>query len=254
MDRNESVGNQLSENNNKDSGHDRGSTPTSEDPVEFFDAEEDIDNDSENKETEEELLDDLVDEEKLKEEELGLTEIQLQERLVKAKELKEKGNEEFKNEQYRDSILSYTKGLLLCPLLEKDFRSVLYSNRSAAKVKLGVKESALEDCSKSLENNPNYMKVLLRRAKLYEESEKLDEALVDYTKIVELDPGNKDAFFKTKELPGQINERNEKLKTEMLGKLKDLGNMVLRPFGLSTNNFQLQQDPNSGGYSVNFQK
>lgn len=56
-----------------------------------------------------------------------------------------------------------------------------------------MKEEAVKDCTQALEHNPNYVRVLLRRAKLYVELEKLDEALADYNKVLELDPSNNEA-------------------------------------------------------------
>ena len=54
-------------------------------------------------------------------------------------------------------------------------------------------KTAIDDCTKAVELNPNYLKALLRRAELYEKTEKLDEALIDYQKVLEMDPGQHSA-------------------------------------------------------------
>ncbi|KAL3463905.1 hypothetical protein BJX64DRAFT_276115 [Aspergillus heterothallicus] len=55
-----------------------------------------------------------------------------------------------------------------------------------------------------------------------------------------------------RELPNRISKARENEMAEMMGKLKDLGNGILKPFGLSTDNFKFVQDPKTGGYSMNF--
>ncbi|NXI39609.1 TTC1 protein, partial [Galbula dea] len=193
-----------------------------------------------------------LDEEYLLELEKDMPEEEKQKRRKESTTLKEKGNEQFKKGDYGEAEDSYTKALQICPACFQKDRAVLFSNRAAAKMKQDKAEAALSDCSKAVALDPNYIRALLRRAELYEKTEKLDEALEDYKAVLEKDPSVHQAREACMRLPGQIEERNEKLKKEMLGKLKDLGNLVLRPFGLSTENFQIKQDSSTGSYSINF--
>ena len=59
---------------------------------------------------------------------------------------------------------------------------------------------------------------------------------------------------KRQDLAKRIDERNEKLKQEMLGKLKEVGNKILGKFGMSVDNFKMVQDPATGGYSIKYEK
>jgi len=194
-----------------------------------------------------------------------LSEEELEAKKEEAVKLKDQGNELYKSGEYQKACDLYTQALDSCPEILKDVRSVIYSNRAAAQSCLinpdietatrdSLREAIIADCSEAIKCDPNYLKPLLRRAKLYEEmgDDKLDECHQDYKKILELDPGNAQARQACIRLPPLIEQRNERLKNEMLDKLKQLGNTVLRPFGLSTENFALQQNPETGGYSIQF--
>ena len=56
------------------------------------------------------------------------------------------------------------------------------------------------------------------------------------------------------QLETTVKERQEKMKAEMLEKLKGFGNSILGKFGMSTDNFKMVQDPKTGGYNISFQQ
>ncbi|XP_027202035.2 tetratricopeptide repeat protein 1-like [Dermatophagoides pteronyssinus] len=178
-------------------------------------------------------------------------------------DLKLEGNQQFKLGNYEESIRFYLDSLDLCTEQNDDNNDndndrqtivILYSNLAAAKDHLQLYDEAIEYCDKALAINDSHSKAIIRRAQLYRKLDKLDESMADYKRFVELNPDDKSILPIIHELQCQIDERNEKLKAEMLSKLKDLGNVVLKPFGLSTDNFKLVKNPETGGYSVDFQK
>uniref|UniRef100_A0A7S3YAQ1 Uncharacterized protein n=1 Tax=Lotharella globosa TaxID=91324 RepID=A0A7S3YAQ1_9EUKA len=172
----------------------------------------------------------------------------------KADEAKAAGNSEFKSGKFEAALEKYTKAIELCPESEKSSLAAYNCNSAACHCKLENWDAAIESCSEALKCDPDYVKAYVRRSMAYEKKDKPIEAHADIKKACELAPNT--ARFRTREAKLSVvaNERQEKLKNEMLGKLKDLGNTVLGNFGLSLNNFKAQKDPNTGSYNISFQQ
>lgn len=102
-------------------------------------------------------------------------------------------------------------------------------------------------------------KALLRRARARSEAggwSNLAGAEEDYRALSQM-PGLTPADQRTvrsqlKALPPRTKAAQDAEMSEMWGKLRGLGDSLLKPFGLSTNNFQMVKDQKTGGYSMNF--
>lgn len=70
--------------------------------------------------------------------------------------------------------------------------------------------------------------------------------------MLQIDPNIRSVVSAHARVKTVVEERQEKMKAEMLDKLKGFGNTILGKFGLSTDNFQMVQDPNTGSYNINF--
>lgn len=76
--------------------------------------------------------------------------------------IKQNGNDVFKTGDYEKAIELYTEAIEMCPKRYTNERSILFNNRAAAHKHLDVKNVAIEDCTKAIELNPEYVKALLR--------------------------------------------------------------------------------------------
>mmetsp|Transcript_132790 Transcript_132790/g.331279 ORF Transcript_132790/g.331279 Transcript_132790/m.331279 type:complete len:324 (+) Transcript_132790:477-1448(+) len=173
---------------------------------------------------------------------------------VRAQELKQHGNELFKAGKLHDAREAYSEALHLTPSTETKDKAILHANRAACLQKLSRWDDVLTDCKAAIDLDPDYAKAYCRRSVAYENMERWHDAHEDLKKAIELDPSIRSREYKRQAfLENRSKEQFEKDKDEMMSKLKELGNTVLGKFGMSTDNFKLEQDPNTGGYSIKYQ-
>ncbi|KAL2936158.1 Tetratricopeptide repeat protein 1 [Bienertia sinuspersici] len=179
-----------------------------------------------------------------------------QKALAQANDAKVEGNSLFKEGQYEDALSKYEFALQVAPEMPEsvELRSICHSNRGVCYLKLGKYDETAKECSKALELNSTYVKALHRRGEAYEKLERYEEAIADMKKILEVDPSNDQARRNIVRLEPLAREKMEKMKEEMMGKLKEMGNNILGRFGMSVDNFQAVKDPNTGSYSISFQR
>ncbi|XP_013779435.1 dnaJ homolog subfamily C member 7-like isoform X2 [Limulus polyphemus] len=100
----------------------------------------------------------------------------------KAKQLqskKEDGSRAFKKGNYKDAYAIYTEALNI-DLNNVQTNSKLYFNRAVVCLKMNRTNEAIEDCSKAIDLDKEYVKAYLRRAKCYMDTQRYEEAVRDY--------------------------------------------------------------------------
>ena len=75
------------------------------------------------------------------------------ERNEKAEKYKMEGNQKLTEKKYKEAVDCYTMAIQF-----NSENAIYYANRAAAYSHLGLHEKAIEDCNKSIAQNPNYSK------------------------------------------------------------------------------------------------
>ncbi|XP_018804478.1 PREDICTED: mitochondrial import receptor subunit TOM70 [Bactrocera latifrons] len=101
--------------------------------------------------------------------------------LKEATMYKNDGNVCYRNGKYDEAISFYDKAIDKCPIENRTELAIFYQNRAASYEMLKKWNRVKEDCSRSLEFNPQYAKAYYRRAKAHEATNDLMECLDDVT-------------------------------------------------------------------------
>ena len=146
----------------------------------------------------------------------------------------------------------YEEALGMTPVEDNVNLSIFHNNVGMCYLKIKKDNEAKKEFTKALEIRPDYVKPRAQRMKISREQEEYEQALEDAKKIEEIDPMHPGIHKQVIELEKLHKEKFEKMKTEVMGNLKNLGNMFLGKFGMSLDNFKLNQNPD-GTYNIGYE-
>ncbi|KAF7489332.1 Mitochondrial import receptor subunit TOM70 [Sarcoptes scabiei] len=98
----------------------------------------------------------------------------------KAISLKDKGNDLFRQKKFLEAIKLYSEAIEICPQKQTMEIAKFYQNRAACYEQLKDFDMVIKDAGKAIELNPKYTRAFVRRARAFESSNRLEEAIYDY--------------------------------------------------------------------------
>ncbi|KAI0764475.1 Metallo-dependent phosphatase-like protein [Irpex lacteus] len=102
-----------------------------------------------------------------------------------AAKVKAEVNKAFLNHHFNEAADLYTKAIELNPL-----DATLWCNRAYTRIKLEEHGYGLSDAAAAIELDPKYAKAYYRRATCYLQTLKYKQAIADFKKLLQLEPGN----------------------------------------------------------------
>ncbi|XP_057538578.1 protein PHOX4-like [Amaranthus tricolor] len=132
--------------------------------------------------------------------------------IAMAQELKVEGNRLFQRRDSEGALLKYEKALKLLPRNHIDV-AYLRSNMAACYMQMGISDypRAVHECNLALEVSPKYSKALIKRARCYEELNRLELALRDLNAVLSLEPNNLTALELAERVKEAIDSRGDRM-------------------------------------------
>ncbi|XP_014663206.1 PREDICTED: dnaJ homolog subfamily C member 7-like [Priapulus caudatus] len=129
---------------------------------------------------------------------------------------KHQGNNYFKTGDFKRAHDLYSEALNIDPN-NKSTNSKLHCNRAAVLAKLRRIDEAITECTKAIELDDKYEKAYLRRGKCYLDTEHYEEAARDYEKLSKIDQRNREYKKLYKEAQLELKKSKRKDYYKILG-------------------------------------